>query len=99
VDKERTWKILDVLSPIAREHNASPATVCLAWVLSKPFVTSVIIGAKRSDQLQENLAATELKLTDDQLKSLDEVSNLPPEYPGWMIPFQNVNRLENVPRF
>jgi len=98
VDKERAWKILDVLVPIAREHNVSPATVSLAWVLAKPFVTSVIIGAKRPDQLEQNLAAVDLKLTEDQMKSLDEVSALPPEYPGWMIPFQNTNRLENVPR-
>jgi len=96
VDKERAWKILDVLVPIAREHNVSPATVSLAWVLAKPFVTSVIIGAKRPDQLEQNLAAVDLKLTEDQMKSLDEVSALPPEYPGWMIPFQNTNRLENV---
>jgi aryl-alcohol dehydrogenase-like predicted oxidoreductase len=68
-------------------------------VLSKPFVTSVIIGAKRIDQLKENLAAVELKLTSEELKQLDEASNLPPEYPGWMIPFQSINRLENVPRY
>jgi len=98
VDKERAWKILDVLIPIAKEHNVSPATVSLAWVLAKPFVTSVIIGAKRPDQLEQNLAAVDLKLTEDEMKALDEVSALPPEYPGWMIPFQNINRLENVPR-
>jgi aryl-alcohol dehydrogenase-like predicted oxidoreductase len=98
VDKERAWKILDVLVPIAQEHHVSPATVSLAWVLAKPFVTSVIIGAKRPDQLEQNLAAVDLKLSDDQMKALDEVSALPPEYPGWMIPFQNTNRLENVQR-
>jgi aryl-alcohol dehydrogenase-like predicted oxidoreductase len=98
VDKERAWRILDVLVPIAKEHNVSPATVSLAWVLAKPFVTSVIIGAKRPEQLEQNLAAVDLKLSADQIKSLDEVSALPPEYPGWMIPFQNTNRLENVPR-
>jgi aryl-alcohol dehydrogenase-like predicted oxidoreductase len=99
VDKERVWKILDVLRPIAEAHNASVATVVLAWTLAKPFVTSIIIGAKRLDQLQQNLAAGDLKLTEDEIKQLDEVSALPPEYPGWMIPFQNRDRLENVPRF
>jgi aryl-alcohol dehydrogenase-like predicted oxidoreductase len=98
VDKERAWRILDVLVPIAKEHNVSPATVSLAWVLAKPFVTSVIIGAKRPEQLEQNLAAVDLQLSADQMKTLDEVSALPPEYPGWMIPFQNTNRLENVPR-
>jgi aryl-alcohol dehydrogenase-like predicted oxidoreductase len=98
VDKERTWKIVDVLLPIAKTHNVSAATVALAYVLAKPFVTSVIIGAKRLDQLHDNLAAAELKLTAEELKQLDDVSALPPEYPGWMLPFQGANRLENVPR-
>jgi aryl-alcohol dehydrogenase-like predicted oxidoreductase len=99
VDKERTWRILDVLRPVAEAHGASVATIALAWVLAKPFVTSVIIGAKRVDQLKENLSATEVTLTEDEMKKVDEVSALPPEYPGWMIPFQNVNRLADVPRF
>ena len=59
VDKERTWRIIDVLRPIAEAHKTSVAGVALAWILSKPFVTSVIIGAKRVDQLEQNLAATE----------------------------------------
>ena len=99
VDKDRTWRILDILRPIAESHGTSVATVALAWVLAKPFVTSVIIGAKRLDQLQQNLSATELQLTEEQTKKLDEVSELPPEYPGWMVPFQNMDRLANVPRF
>jgi aryl-alcohol dehydrogenase-like predicted oxidoreductase len=99
VDKERAWKAVDAMKVIAEAHGASVATVALAYVLAKPFVTSVIIGAKRIDQLKENLAAVELKLTAEEMKTLDEVSALPPEYPGWMVPFQNVNRLEDVPRF
>ena len=99
VDKERTWRILDVLRPIAKSHNTNVATVALAWVLAKPFVTSVIIGAKRVDQLQQNLAAVDVKLDEEEIKQLDEVSALPPEYPGWMVPLQNVNRLADVPRF
>ncbi len=98
VDKERTWHILDVLRPIAQVHETSVATVALAWILAKPFVTSVIIGAKRIDQLRQNLSAVDLKLAEDELRKLDEVSALPPEYPGWMIPFQNINRLADVPR-
>jgi aryl-alcohol dehydrogenase-like predicted oxidoreductase len=98
VDKERTWKILDVIAPIAKAHGCSAARVSLTWLLTKPVVTSVIIGAKRVEQLQDNLAAVDLKLTDDEIKKLDEVSALPPEYPGWMLPFQGANRLEDVPR-
>ena len=94
VDKERTWKILDVMAPIAKAHGCSPARVSLAWLLAKPVVTSVIIGAKRLDQLQDNLAAMELTLTEDELRQLDEVSALPPEYPGWVLPFQGADRLD-----
>ena len=98
VDKERAWKIVDVMVPMAKEKEVSVATLALAYVLAKPFVTSVIIGAKRLEQLAENLAAAELKLTEDEVKRLDEVSALPPEYPGWMIPVQSFNRLEDIPR-
>jgi aryl-alcohol dehydrogenase-like predicted oxidoreductase len=98
VDKERTWRILDVLRPVAQAHEVSVASVALAWVLAKPFVTSVIIGAKRVYHLQQNLSAAELQLTEEEMRRLDEVSALPPEYPGWMIPFQNINRLVDVPR-
>jgi aryl-alcohol dehydrogenase-like predicted oxidoreductase len=100
VDKERTWKILETMAPIARAHDCSPARISLVWLLSKPVVTSVILGAKRLDQLQDNLAAIDLKLTDDELKQLDDVSALPPEYPGWMLPFQSADRLDpSIQRF
>jgi aryl-alcohol dehydrogenase-like predicted oxidoreductase len=99
VDKERTWKILDAMAPIAKAHDCSAARLSLAWLLAKPVVTSVIIGAKRHDQLQDNLAAVDLSLTHDEIKRLDEVSALPPEYPGWMLPFQGADRLEAVDRF
>jgi aryl-alcohol dehydrogenase-like predicted oxidoreductase len=99
VDKERTWKILDVMAPIAKAHGCSPARLALAWLLAKPVVTSVIIGAKRLDQLQDNLAAVEITLTQDELRQLDEVSALAPEYPGWMLPFQGADRLEPVARW
>jgi len=98
VDKERTWRILDVMAPIAKAHDCSPARISLAWLLAKPVVTSIIIGAKRLDQLEDNIAAVGLRLTADELRQLDEVSALPPEYPGWMLPFQSNNRLEPVAR-
>jgi len=99
VDKERTWKILDVMAPIAKAHGCSAARLSLAWLLSKPAVTSVIIGAKRPDQLKDNLAATELTLTQDELKQLDEVSALAVEYPGWVLPFQGADRLGPADRW
>src|SRR5947208_12689003 len=98
VDKDRTWKILDAMAPIAKTHDCSPARISLAWLLAKPVVTSVILGAKRLDQLQDNLAAEELNLSEDEIKLLDEVSALPPEYPGWMLPFQSGDRLGDAAR-
>jgi aryl-alcohol dehydrogenase-like predicted oxidoreductase len=98
VDKERTWKILDVMAPIAKARECSAARISLAWLLAKPVVTSVIIGAKRLDQVQDNLAVVELTLTQDELRQLNEVSALPPEYPGWVLPFQGADRLELVNR-
>ena len=94
VDKERTWKILDVMGPIAKAHDCSPARIALGWLLTRPIVTSVILGAKRLDQLQDNLAAIELELSKEEIEQLDEVSALPPEYPGWMLPFQGADRLD-----
>jgi aryl-alcohol dehydrogenase-like predicted oxidoreductase len=99
VDKERTWKILDIMAPLAKAHGCSPARLALAWLLAKPAVTSVIIGAKRPDQLQDNLAAIELTLTLDELKQLDQVSALPPEYPGWVLPFQGADRMGPADRW
>src|SRR6202167_1773014 len=99
VDKERAWNILDAMAPIAKARGCSPARLSIAWLLAKPVVTSVIIGAKRLDQLQDNLAAAELILTQDELRQLDEVSVLPPEYPGWVLPFQGADRLEPVDRW
>jgi aryl-alcohol dehydrogenase-like predicted oxidoreductase len=94
VDKDRAWRILDAIAPIAAAHGCSAARIALAWLLAKPFVTSVIIGAKRPDQLHDNLAAVDLVLSTAELETLDQVSALPPEYPGWMVAFQSANRLK-----
>jgi aryl-alcohol dehydrogenase-like predicted oxidoreductase len=92
VDKDRAWSCVAVMREIAEKHGASVATVALAYVLAKPFVTTVIIGAKRIEQLDQNLAAVGLKLDADDLKRLDEVSQLAPEYPGWMLARQGTGR-------
>ncbi len=81
-----------MMRDVAEKHGASVATVALAWILAKPFVTSIIIGAKRLDQLDQNLAAVNLKLDAEDLAKLDEVSALAPEYPGWMLPRQGAAR-------
>jgi len=89
VDRSRAAACLRALRPVAAAHDTSVARVALAWMLQKPHVTSVIIGAKSEQQLNDNLAATELKLSAEELQALDEASALPPEYPGWMVGFQN----------
>lgn len=92
VDKDRAWKCIDAMRDIAKAHDVSVARVALAWILAKPFVTSIIIGAKTMEQLDDNLAAANLQLTAQDVSKLDEVSALPPEYPGWMLARQGAER-------
>jgi aryl-alcohol dehydrogenase-like predicted oxidoreductase len=93
VDKARAFDVIDVMRAIAAPKGTSVARVALAWLLSRPFVTSVIVGAKSEEQLDDNLAATSVVLTEDELKRLDAASALPAEYPGWMIARQSAMRL------
>ncbi|MCM2996659.1 aldo/keto reductase [Paenibacillus cellulositrophicus] len=83
VDVDKAYSIIDVLEDIAKNRESTVARIALAWVLNQPAVTSVIVGAKRPDQLQDNLEASGIVLTDDELARLDEVSRLPVEYPAW----------------
>jgi aryl-alcohol dehydrogenase-like predicted oxidoreductase len=92
VDKVRAFKCVDAMRAPAQRHEVSVAQIALAWLLSKSFVTSVIIGAKTMDQLRDNIAATRVELTQEEIKQLDEVSQLPPEYPGWMLALQGQYR-------
>jgi aryl-alcohol dehydrogenase-like predicted oxidoreductase len=92
IDRERAFGIMDAMRPIAQSHEVSIARVALAWLLHQPAVTSVIIGAKTREQLQDNLAAADLKLTADELTALDKVSALPAEYPGWMLDRMSAER-------
>jgi aryl-alcohol dehydrogenase-like predicted oxidoreductase len=89
VDGGRLPGVLSALRQVAEATGLSVARIALAWHLTRPFVTSVIIGAKNREQLADNLAATEVKLSPEQVKLLDEASALPREYPGWMLEFQN----------
>jgi aryl-alcohol dehydrogenase-like predicted oxidoreductase len=89
VDMDRLPRVLAALRQVAEATGTSVARVALAWQLTKPFVTSIIIGAKRKEQLLDNIAATELALSAEHVKLLDDASALPSEYPGWMIGFQN----------
>ncbi len=92
VDRDRAFRCVDAMRPIAEAHGVSVARVALAWTLRQPGITSVIIGAKTGQQLMDNIAASDLELSAAELATLDEASKLPPEYPGWMIAFQRRDR-------
>jgi aryl-alcohol dehydrogenase-like predicted oxidoreductase len=92
VDLDRAWPVIDTMREIADGKGASVARVALAWLLRKPYVTTVIIGAKRLDQLDDNIAAVSLSLSTDEMAALDAVSALPREYPGWMLERQGAAR-------
>ena len=92
VDRDRAYDVIDTARTIAERHGVSVAQVALAWLLHQPVVTSVIIGAKRPEQLAENLAAVDVVLTAEDLAALEAVSRLPREYPGWMLERQGTYR-------
>jgi aryl-alcohol dehydrogenase-like predicted oxidoreductase len=82
-DSERLYDVVDVLVEIAEGHGVSAAQVALAWLLGRPGVSSVVIGARTDEQLADNLAAAELELGEDERARLDEVSAPPLIYPYW----------------
>lgn len=96
VDRPRAFRCVDAMRPIAKAHGVSVARVALAWLLAKEHVTSVIVGAKNTEQLRDNLGATQLSLSEEEMKTLDEISALPREYPGWMLERQGQDRLQRV---
>lgn len=92
VNKERTYDIIDVIAEVGKQYGVSAAQVALAWVRLQNGITSTIIGAKNPDQLLDNVKSTELVLSENDLKRIDEVSALPREYPGWMVERQSADR-------
>ncbi len=96
VDRERADDCIDAMRPIAQGHGVSVAQVALAWLLHQPQVTSVIVGAKRPEQLADNLGATQLSLSAGELSTLNEASRLVAEYPGWMFERQGEFRRKQL---
>ncbi|HQZ04566.1 MAG TPA: aldo/keto reductase [Burkholderiaceae bacterium] len=94
VDKPRAFRCVEAMRAVAQRHGATVAQVALAWLLSRQHVTTVIMGARTTAQLADNLGSMRLTLDPDDLKALDEVSNLPAEYPGWMLTRQGEPRLK-----
>lgn len=92
VNKDKAFDILDVMRPIAEGKGVSVAQIALAWLLHQKVVSSVIIGAKKIAQLEDNLKSVEVELSEAELFNLNEVSKIPTEYPGWMIDRQGADR-------
>src|SRR3954454_353387 len=83
IDEEKGYDILDVLEEVAQAHEASIAQAALNWLLQKPGVTSVLVGARREEQLVDNLKAATWTMSPEEVQRLDEVSAVPPIYPYW----------------
>ena len=92
VNKEKAWDCIDAMRPIAESKGVSVARVALAWLLHQPQVTSVIVGAKRPEQLADNIAAADVVLSPDELQKIGDASALAAEYPGWMLARQGEYR-------
>ncbi|PTW63121.1 aryl-alcohol dehydrogenase-like predicted oxidoreductase [Breoghania corrubedonensis] len=92
VDEDRVFDIIDVLREVAGKHDATPAQVALAWLLSRPVVDSVIVGAKRVDQLTDNIGAVDVALEEEDLAALDAVSAEAPRYPNWVLTYNAASR-------
>ena len=88
VDRARAFDCIDAMRPIAEAKGVSVAQIALAWLLHRRVVSSVIIGARKIEQLEDNLKAAEVELSDAELDTLDKASALPGEYPGWMFNMQ-----------
>ncbi len=92
VDRARAYTCVDAMRVMANARSVSVAQIALAWLLHQQAVTTVIVGAKKIEQLDDNIAATKVELTAQELAQLDELSKLPAEYPGWMLERQGEYR-------
>ena len=92
IDEEKAYVIVDALEEIANNHNASIAQAALNYLLRKPVVSSVLVGATKPHQLEDNLQATEWEMSADEVSRLDELSKLNPIYPHWMLQFTYMDR-------
>ena len=83
IDRSRAWDVIDRLRPIAERHRASVAQVALAWLLAKPFVSTILLGASKITQLDDNLGAVEVELSSAEVAELDKLTEPPLLYPNW----------------
>ena len=92
IDKDKGYDAVEVMQDIAREKSASVPQIALAWLLAKPFVSSVIVGARKPEQLKDNLGAISVELSEEDMKRLDAAAPPVSAYPGWMIDRQGEYR-------
>lgn len=86
VDIDKGYKVIEALRTIADKHQASIAQVALAWVMQQSFVSSVLIGATKLEQLDDNLKSAQLTLDQVDLRTIEELTAIQPPYPTWMQP-------------
>ncbi|MBO7746203.1 aldo/keto reductase [Paenibacillus sp. MWE-103] len=96
VNKEQAYDIIDVLKKMAEQKQATVAQLALSWLLHQPAVTSIIIGTKSVNQLNDNIGATAIRLTEAELQALNEASKLSAEYPGWMLESWSAGRTQQL---
>jgi aryl-alcohol dehydrogenase-like predicted oxidoreductase len=96
IDEARGFDAVEALDEIAKAKGATTAQVALAWLLAQEGVTSIIIGANKMSQLDDNLKAAELQLTADEVARLSQTTAPPAIYPQWMIERQNMGRVNPV---
>ena len=82
-DEEKLWRIVDVLVDVGAAHGVSAAQVALAWLLTRPAVSSLVVGGRNEEQFNDSLAAVDLALTEEDLARLNEASQVPYIYPYW----------------
>ncbi len=92
INKDRAYGVIDVMRGIASARGCTVAQVAIAWLLHQKVVTSVILGAKRIDQLTDTIGAVDVSLSEEDLSALDAASEIPGEYPGWMLKMQTEYR-------
>jgi aryl-alcohol dehydrogenase-like predicted oxidoreductase len=95
VDVEKGYEVVDVLKRLAKNHDTTAAQVTLAWTLTRPFMSTILIGANTMAQLESNLGAIDLELTQAEIQELDDLTTPTPIYPGWMMPMGNDPLISN----
>ncbi|MBZ5579069.1 MAG: aldo/keto reductase [Acidobacteriia bacterium] len=91
-DREKTYDVVERVRAVGAAHGASPAQVALAWMLTKPFVSSILLGANKMAQLEDNLAAAQVQLSAEEIAELDQLTAPTPMYPNWF-----TERIADVP--